>query len=383
VHAQTTLGGPIAGLTNGQLTHFTTGMTQFDLPWDPTHGLGPVYTNTNCNNCHAQPVFGGYNDTLRATLFGKLNSDGSFNPLTNEGGPFLQPLSVAKFIPGCTLQGEVVPPDATIVTRHIPPPLFGAGLIDAIPDGAIEANAIAKGMGIDGMVNTVLDWNGESRVGHFGYKAQYASLLYSTGFQFNTEVGITNPVSPMENCPEGNCKIPPTCVKSHGPNDPRGVETIQIFDFESFLAPNLPGTGNSNGQALFSSIGCILCHTQSYQTPANVQIPVDFQGHTQTVNALSNQTVNLYSDLLLHHMGTGLADGIQFGMASGDQFRTTPLWGLSFRTVYLHDGRAMSVMTAIEDHSVNNDGEAAQVIQGFNALSPLDQADLIAFINSL
>jgi CxxC motif-containing protein (DUF1111 family) len=118
-------------------------------------------------------------------------------------------------------------------------------------------------------------------------------------------------------------------------------------------------------------------------TPANVQIPVNFNGGTQTVSALSNQMVNLYSDLLLHHMGTGLADGIEFGQALGDQFRTTPLWGLSFRTVYLHDGRARDLMTAIEDHSTNSDGEAAQVIQNFSALSPSDQADLIAFINSL
>jgi CxxC motif-containing protein (DUF1111 family) len=381
--AQTMLGGPLSGLTTGQLTKFTIGMTEFDLPWDPIHGLGPVYTNTNCNNCHAVPVIGGYNSTDRVTYFGKLNSDGTFNPLTNQGGIVLQPLSVSKFIPNCPVAGEGIPPGANLVTQNLPPPLFGAGLIDAIPDAAIEANAGSKGMGIDGIVNMVTDWNGQSRVGHFGYKAQYASLLYSTGFQFNIEVGITNPVSVMENCPQGNCRIPPTCIKRKDPNDPNGAETIQLFDFESFLAPATPGTGNSNGQALFTSVGCILCHTQSYTTPPNVQIPSDFQGHTQTVQALSNQTVSLYSDLLLHHMGTGLADGFPFGLATGDQFRTTPLWGLSFRTVYLHDGRANNLTMAIQDHSVNADGEAAQVIQNFNALSPQDQADLIAFISSL
>ena len=149
--------------------------------------------------------------------------------------------------------------------------------------------------------------------------------------------------------------------------------------------------GNANGQALFSEVGCILCHTQSYQTPAGVQIPTDFHGHTQTVNALSNQTVNLYSDLLLHHMGSGLADGINgkgFGQATGDQFRTEPLWGLSFQAIYLHDGRDNNVMQAIEDHFNLANGtypasEANQVITNFNSLSPLDQADLISFINSL
>ncbi len=381
--AQTMLGGPLSGLTSGQLTRFNSGMTEFETSWDPIHGLGPVYTNTSCINCHATPAIGGYNGTDRVTYFGKLNSDGTFNPLLNEGGIVLQPLSVSKFIPGCTVAGEVIPSDANLITRNLPPPLFGAGLIDAVPDADIEANAVNKGMGVDGMVNMVTDWNGQSRVGHFGYKAQYASLLYSTGFQFNTEIGITNPVSRMENCPQGNCKIPPTCIKRRDPNDPNGVETIQLFDFESFLAPPTPGSGNSNGQALFTSVGCILCHTQSYTTPPNVQIPSDFHGHTQTIQALSNQTLNLYSDLLLHHMGTGLADGFPFGMANGDQFRTTPLWGLSFRTVYLHDGRANNLTSAIQDHSVNGDGEAAQVVQNFNALSPQDQADLIAFISSL
>ena len=391
VKAQGTLGSPLPGLTSGQMLHFTTGMALFDFPWDPLHGLGPVYTNTNCNNCHSQPVSGGYSSTLRTTYFGAMNSAGGFDPLIHEGGYILQPLSVSKFIPGCSVPGEVVPSNATIVTQHVPPAVFGAGLIDAIPDTLIEANQGSKGMGIDGVVNMVTDWNGQTRVGHFGYKAQYASLLYSTGFQFNAEVGITNPVSPKENCPQGNCMIPPICLKEKEPNDPQGLETIGLFDYESFLAPPIPGSGNANGQVLFSEVGCILCHTQSYQTPVGVQIATDFHGHTQTVNALSNQTVNLYSDLLLHHMGSGLADGIDgkgFGQAIGDQFRTAPLWGLSFRAVYLHDGRANNVMQAIEDHFSLANGtypasEANQVITNFNNLSPQDQADLISFINSL
>src|SRR5579862_4395772 len=103
VQAQTTLGGPLPGLTTSQLNHFTIGLSQFDFSWDPVHGLGPVYTNTNCNHCHSTPVDGGYSTTNRVTLFGALNSDGSFNPLTNEGGIELQPLTVAKFIAGCTV----------------------------------------------------------------------------------------------------------------------------------------------------------------------------------------------------------------------------------------------------------------------------------------
>ena len=175
------------------------------------------------------------------------------------------------------------------------------------------------------------------------------------------------------------------------------------YRFVVFLAPNMAGTGNSNGQALFNSIGCALCHNPSYQTDPARKIPTDFAGHTtQVITALSNQTVNLYSDLLIHHMGPGLADCMQLPtplpsggtQADGDQWRTAPLWGLSTRTVYLHDGRTTDLMTAIEDHlsfagasacgnTYPDDSEANQVINNFNALSTLDQGDLLAFINSL
>lgn len=381
VYAQTTLGGPLPGLTTSQLNHFTIGLSQFDFSWDPVHGLGPVYTNTNCNHCHATPVDGGYSTNNRVTLFGTLNTDGSFNPLTNEGGIQLQPLTVAKFIPGCTVVGEVVPADATIVAKRLPPPLFGDGLIDNIDDSAIMANAVNKGMGIQGTANMVPDWNGNTRVGHFGHKGQIASLVQTVGLAFGHDVGITNPVDMNEDCPQGNCTIPPNCVKRSELNDMNGVETIQIYDFLVYLAPNTPGSGNTNGQALFTSIGCALCHLPSYTTDPNVAIPVDFLGHVNgpPILALSNQPVNLYSDLLIHDMGPGLADNIPQGGASGSQWRTTPLWGLSFRTVYLHDGRTTSLTKAITMHG----GEATQVINLFKGLSPQDQADLLAFIQSL
>jgi CxxC motif-containing protein (DUF1111 family) len=397
VSAQTTLGGPLAGLTSGQLQHFTTGMTQFDFSWDPVHGLGPVYTNTNCNNCHAQPVNGGYNTGLRTTFFGTLNSDGSFNPLTNKGGFVLQPLSVSKFIRNCALAGETTTnTGATIIAQRVPPPLFGAGLIDSIDDSTIMANAGSKGMGITGVANMVTDYTGVTRVGRWGRKAQFASLLQVTGEAFLHDIGITNPVVTTEDCPQGNCKVPAACFKLSQTklNDINGVETIQIFDFLVYLAPNVANITNTNGQTQFNNVGCSLCHTVSYQTDPAVKIPTDFAGHTNgPITALSNQTVNLYSDLLLHHMGPLLADGIGgssigYGLAAGDQWRTTPLWGLSFRTVYLHDGRDNSLMQAIEDHfSLSNgtypDSEANQVITNFNNLSPQDQSDLLAFLNSL
>ena len=386
VKAQSTLGGPLPGLTNGQMTHFTIGQTQFNFPWDPVHGLGPVFTQDRCNLCHiktatAGPVSGGFNGSSQFfnTFFGTLNSDGSFNPLTNEGGMLLQKLSVEKFIPGCPLPGEFVPSDATIVAKHMPPALFGDGLIDSIDDNSILANVGSKGMGINATANMVTDYTGNQRVGRFGLKSQFASLMQIAALAFGHDVGITNPISTQEDLPQGK-QYPQSCVKRSEPNDPQGAETVQIFDFLVYLAPVTPGAGNSNGQALFSTVGCALCHNPSYTTDPAVMIPSDLAGHFNgPITALSNQTVNLYSDLLLHDMGPAMSDKIPQGLASGSQWRTAPLWGLSQRTVYLHDGRAKDLNTAIQDHG----GEATQVIQNFNALSPSDQADLIAFISSL
>src|SRR6266568_4971241 len=171
VHAQTTLGSPLAGLTTGQLNAFNLGDMQFSVQWDPVKGLGPVITNQNCSICHGNPVAGGTSPVatpMRTTFFGKLNSDGSFNPLTSEGGFVLQPITASKFIKGCPVQGESLPADATITSQRLPPDLFGFGLVDNIPDITIENFATAKGMGIQGSVNMVSDWNGKSRPGRFG-----------------------------------------------------------------------------------------------------------------------------------------------------------------------------------------------------------------------
>jgi CxxC motif-containing protein (DUF1111 family) len=387
------------------LNAFNLGDMQFSVQWDPVKGLGPVITNQNCSICHGNPVAGGTSPVatpMRTTFFGKLNSDGSFNPLTEEGGFVLQPITASKFIKGCPVQGESLPLDATVTSMRLPPDLFGFGLVDNIPDITIENFATSKGMGIQGSVNTVSDWNGKSRPGRFGTKAQFASLLQAASTAFLHDIGVTNPVIPNEDCPNAApgtpaCPlniVPQICIRDQEPNDPNGKESIQIFDYLVYLAPNTPGAGNANGKALFTSVGCALCHNPTYTTKANVQVPVNFTGGVgPIVTALSKQPVNLYSDLLIHHLGPALADCMQFGQANGDQWRTTPLWGLSTRPLYLHDGRATDLMSAIEDHfstagtascgNIYPDSEANQVINNFNALSPSDQADLITFINSL
>jgi CxxC motif-containing protein (DUF1111 family) len=151
-----------------------------------------------------------------------------------------------------------------------------------------------------------------------------------------------------------------------------------------YLAPNPPGTPNANGQAQFDNVGCSKCHLATYTTGPDVVVPVDTTGRVIHSKALSNQPVNLYSDLLLHEMGSKLNDGLPLTLsATGTMFRTTPLWGLSTRVAngfgLLHDGRTTLLDKVISLHG----GEATQSIQLYNALAPQDQQDLLAFISSL
>ena len=220
------------------------------------------------------------------------------------------------------------------------------------------------------------------RVGRFGYKAQAADLIQMTANAEVHELGVTNAVFPNEDLPQGN-PIPPNCSISTEPNDVNATQMIDMYHYLLYLAPLPVGSGNSNGQALFTSIGCALCHLPSYITTPTVTIQEFYQGKTINSTALASQQVNLYSDLLLHDMGGNLADGLQVGLATGSQFRTRPLWGLGSRISsglgLLHDGRTTDVTRAIKLHG----GEAAQVISNFTALSASDQADLITFISSL
>ncbi len=386
------VGGPLANLSPNETSLFLAGQTTFNLKWDPFRGLGPVFTQPNCNLCHASPVPGGSSaGSTGFTLpnhatnieFAKLNSDGSFNPLTNEGGPFLQGNSNKQNLVGCTLNPEVVPADATIVARRTSPATYGDGLIDAIPDATILANAVNQGLGIQGVANLVPDENGVLRPGRFGRKDEAPDLLTFVGNAMVHELGITNPIQPNEDNPQG-VPAPVQCDGAHThPNDLTGANLIKFLHFEQFLAPNPPATLSASGlagKATFESIGCNKCHVETMTTASTVKVLTNVTGGSfNDTKALANQKVALYSDLLLHNMGPGLADGMVFGNSTGNQFRTEPLWGLSLRTVYLHDGRATTLTSAITAHG----GEAATVISNFNALTATDQANLITFLNSL
>jgi CxxC motif-containing protein (DUF1111 family) len=288
------------------------------------------------------------------------------------------------------------------VERRIAPPVFGFGLIDAISDTDIineAANELANDQleGIHGTANIVTTYyqNPEHTVGRFGKKSQIANLVEMAAFAFAHDFGITNPIFQNEDLPQGG-PIPPECVEnSLTPNNSNsgsgGQGMFPLSHFMRYLAPPIPAAPNPQilaGQVVFTTIGCNECHKPSYQTPASVSVRTDLAGTMIASPALSNQTVALYSDLLVHDMGNSLKGKIPNGYAmtqnaTATQWRTVPLWGLSVRTKYLHDGRASDLNTAILGHSLDGKGEAGVVIGRYKTLTPTDQSNLMAFLNSL
>lgn len=394
------LGGPQANLSSTQSNIFNAGFLTFIIKWDPFRGLGPVYTQAGCFTCHgggiAKPSgIPGDTSSNTGTRYGKFNPDGTFNYLDgsgafpeNEGGPTLHPQTVASFpkLTGCKVTGEVVPTDATVVSLIRSPQLFGVGLIDSIPEATILANQGAKGMGINGVANMVPDQNGQLHAGRFGQKASVPNLLFFTVSAMFNELGITSPLFPNEHIPSGNQIINSGCeMDVNNPQDPNGVSSVSIYQYQALLgpAPTQPLSPSAQaGKIVFENIGCNLCHVETMQTDPNATVSTDLNGGNMgTVNALANQPVALYSDLLVHDMGPGLSGGIPLGQASLTQWRTAPLWGLSTRLTLglLHDMRAKGADNAIRAHG----GEATQVIDNYVNLPSTDHSNLFAFLKSL
>jgi len=360
---------PLLGLTTAQRADFDAGLAEFQAVETIAEGLGPVFNGKSCAECHAVPSVGGSEPNLgvaRETRIGRL-FNGVFDPLdgsvsVNRGGGLLQQRAID--LPGCHLKREVVPPEATFVSLRISTALFGAGLMEAIPDTTILGNT-SNG----GIANFVLNPDtGRTELGRFGWKAQVATLHQFAGDAYLNELGITNPSFPHENLPKGE-PIPSGCDTVADPEDD-GSGVTAFTNFMRFLAPapRRPVTVQvQQGEQVFSQIGCASCHVPTMTTGPN------------SVAALSNKPVNLFSDLLLHAMGAGLADGIEQGRAKGDEFRTAPLWGLSRRDRFMHDGGSNTIEKAILRHG----GEAQNARDRFGGLSPADHDALLAFLDSL
>ena len=369
--AQTSAGAPLPGLTPVEFEEFRLGLDDFMEVETAEEGLGPAFNGASCAVCHNVPAIGG-GGVMLETRVGYRDPDGRFRGLNAEGDTLMHLFSVPTH--GCQ---PMIPDDVTVVARRAPIPLFGAGLVEAIPDEtirALEDPLDRNGDGVSGRAAIVRDVaTGEPRVGRFGWKAQHATLLTFGADAYRNEMGITNDVFGVESAHGITAEQFRRCDPRPEPEDVRepgtGRRGIDNFEaFMKFLAPagrGAVGEIERDGERLFIAIGCATCHTPALSTGPSA-------------NPLFNRvTAPLFSDLLLHDVGTG--DGIAQGAALPEEIRTPALWGLRLRRPLLHDGRAATIEDAVRGHR----GEAELALQGFTKLSPDEQARVLSFLRSL
>lgn len=359
---------PLPNLTADLLTAFSDGLEEFTHREDAAGGLGPVFNQNSCAACHIQGGIGGAG-LINVTRFGRV-TNGTFDPLADLGGSLLQALSINP------AARELVPREANVVARRQTTPLFGLGLVEAIPEDVILSGVReGKPDGVKGKAHMVTDIvSGQRMVGRFGWKAQQATLLAFSGDAYVNEMGITNRFFPTENAPNGKADVLAAFDLVADPEDTidpvTGKSDIDhSADFMRLLAPLRPlppSASASAGRAVFQSTGCAVCHT-----------PRMFTG-TNDIGALNQKPVDLYSDLLLHDVGA-LGDGIVQGDAGPRDMRTAPLWGTRVSAPYLHDGRAPTVDAAIRFHG----GEAEASRNRYLKLSVQQRQQLLDFINTL
>jgi len=417
-------GEPIAGLTANELRFFELGKEDFEEREDVADGMGPRMNLDGCGTCHSQPATGGTSPAVNpqvafadAATPSQLPAVAAFirengpvrevrlvrNPDGTPDGGVTNTFTITgrEGADGCNLRQHNF--DREIDNRNIifriPTPVFGAGLIEQIQDATILANQAAnssqkRDLGIRGRPNIsvsgraisgVTNRNGnDGTITRFGWKAQNVSLLLFSGEAYNVEMGITSELFQNEREQDPACQFAtvPNDTQDFANADPVKLTSspiaIQNFaNFQRFLAPPTPSsdtpggaTSIARGKSQFVSVGCALCHTPTLKTG------------NSTVAALSNRDVNLFSDLLVHDMGVGLADGVSQGQAGPREFRTSPLWGLGKRIFFLHDGRTSDLEVAIQAH--RSDGsEANAVVRNFNNLRESQKQDLLNFLRSL
>jgi CxxC motif-containing protein (DUF1111 family) len=422
----------------GILAFFNDGLDRFQevdsVSGGASNGLGPRFNSNSCSSCHAQPAIGGSGPasnpqaqfttngvapkdktpyfitptgpTVEARFPFFFNKNGSVNVNSPNGG--VEDLFTVSGRPdagACSLAQPSFTSAKAVnnIIFRIPTPVFGAGLLENLDDSTLllnQAKNLNNRLGISGSFNR----NGnDGTISRFGWKAQNKSLHTFSGEAYNVEMGISNTLFPQDrplpgedgSGSSGLTGLPSSCLNLSGTGYPEdtnnwGATGPSILDdaaaFANFmrgLAP--PTTGPvvlngstvsagsiSNGSALFSSIGCATCHNP---TPGTTQ-------KSKVTGSLSSAAVNAYSDLEVHHMGTLLTDNVAQGGAGGDQFRTTPLWGLGQRIFLLHDGRTTNLLTAIIDHD-SKGSEASTVENNFDNLNSSQKQDLLNFLRSL
>ena len=357
-------GDPLPFLTLGQRALFERGRGVFQTEFTPATGLGPLFNNTACSQCHEDPVVGAGGEEVETHQ--AAFHYGACDDLSAIGGPVIQDSVTAALHTALGIGKEPRLPEATGTAHRTTPSLLGFGLLEAVPEAEILAFADPfdrNGDGVSGRPNRTAD----GRLGRFGRKAQFATLREFNAGAFANEMGITSPDEPSEATIRGH-PFPAGVDPTPEPELTREA-TDAATAFVQLLAPPAPlprTVVEQRGGFVFLGLGCASCH-----------VPVLVTGPNR-VSALSLKIVQPYSDLLLHDLGPDLAD-ICLARARPAEFRTEPLMGLRFKTAYLHDGRAASIDEAIQAHG----GEATRARGRFLRLSPADRDALVRFLKGL
>ena len=423
---------PSANLAPSRRLDFAVGNSFFRNPWvtapattTARDGLGPLFNTNACQNCHIKDGRGhpptpdaqsAVSMLVRLSIpdapaYAKIIEQLGVVPEPVYGGQ-LQDMAIPGVLPEGKVRVEYTPvpvrfkdgteielrkpslnitqlgygpmhPDTRFSAR-VAPPMIGLGLLEAIPDEAILANAEAQAKeknGIAGRPNQVWDDAQQKTVlGRFGWKAGQPNLNQQNVHAFSGDMGLTTSLRPMDDCTDAQtaCKQAPSGNGPEGePEVSDNILRLVLFYSRNLAVPARRDVGTPEvlaGKSLFFQAGCQSCHTPKYTTAANAAEP-----------ELANQVIRPYSDLLLHDMGDGLADNRSEFQASGRDWRTPPLWGIgltqavSGHTQFLHDGRARNLLEAVLWHG----GEAQAAQQQVLSFNAEQRAALLAFLNSL
>jgi CxxC motif-containing protein (DUF1111 family) len=410
-------GRPTPGLDAAQTKNFHAGSGLFRQAWvigpsldhPDVVGLGPLYNRLSCIACHVKNGRGaapGDEGGVARAMVLRLSKAGA----DLHGGPLPHPVYGAQLnpegVPGVPGEGRAVVryeffesklADGTAVAMRRPrialedlaygplepdtptsprnaPPVFGLGLLEAVPESEILALAAKNG----GRANFVFDIeSGATKLGRFGLKANQPSLKQQIANAFAEDIGISSSLFPGENCTpaEAACL---DAAKSAPRAELTEAQLAEVLDYISALAPparrETDDARVKQGEALFGAIGCAACHSETLTLGVFAPLP-----------AIAGARIHPYTDLLLHDMGEDLADGRADYLAGPRDWRTPPLWGLGLAgkfgdaANFLHDGRARGVAEAILWHG----GEARAAADAFRALGASDRDALLVFLNSL
>jgi CxxC motif-containing protein (DUF1111 family) len=444
-------GGAFSGLNASEVAFFNAARDRFKeidsvsggVAGEAGVGLGPTFNGNSCAACHAQPDVGGTSphptlgigpgrannpEVALATLDRVPGGNQTVPSFVTAAGPVRE----ARFIqnpdgsldggvhglytiagrtdaPGCNL----AQPDFATQLRNgnvifrIPTSIFGLGLIENVPDLALQANlasqaSLKHSLGIFGKFNTS---GNDGTITRFGWKAQNKSLLIFASEAYNVEQGVSNEGFPNERSAVPGCVFNPTPEDSTNITNPVGggttgtasqmsADTVNFAAFMRLTAPPTPASQSASaarGSQVFDAIGCVLCHSRTLHTAAS-----PFTG-------MGGIDFHPFTDVALHHMGFGLADFVKQGAAGFDEFRTAPLWGVGQRIFFLHDGRAGptngGLLNAILQHESSNpncfpgdqfdfngvacQSEADRVVDAFESLSAPDQQAILDFLRAL